>query len=85
VRRFTGTIAYLTQAGYAIGLFFLWCPLRQTRTQTQYCIPAFASVVVSILQLTAQSYLVLEIVTLLILGITSIVPQLILPLASLAF
>ncbi|MCW2120403.1 MFS transporter [Flavobacterium sp. 7A] len=76
-----GTIAYLTQAGYAIGLF-LMVPLGdKLERKKQILYTTFASIIALILAATAQSYFVLEIASLLI-GITSIVPQLILPLAA---
>jgi predicted MFS family arabinose efflux permease len=76
-----GTITYLTQAGYAIGLF-LMVPLGdKIERKSQILVTTFASVIALIIAATAQSYLILEIASLLI-GITSIVPQLILPLAA---
>ncbi|MFT7395546.1 MAG: putative MFS family arabinose efflux permease [Flavobacterium sp.] len=76
-----GTITYLTQAGYAIGLF-LMVPLGdKIERKSQILYTTFASVIALIIAATAQSYFVLEIASLLI-GITSIVPQLILPLAA---
>ncbi len=76
-----GTIAYLTQAGYAIGLFFMVPLGDKLERKTQILYTTFASVIALIIAATAQSYLILEIASLLI-GITSIVPQLILPLAA---
>ena len=76
-----GTITYLTQAGYAIGLFFMVPLGDKIERKKQILITTFASVIALIVAATAQSYLVLEIASLLI-GITSIVPQLILPLAA---
>lgn len=76
-----GTIAYLTQAGYAIGLFFMVPLGDKLERKKQILYTTFASVIALIIAATAQSYLILEIASLLI-GITSIVPQLILPLAA---
>jgi predicted MFS family arabinose efflux permease len=76
-----GTITYLTQAGYAIGLFFMVPLGDKLERKSQILYTTFASVIALIIAATAQSYLVLEIASLLI-GITSIVPQLILPLAA---
>lgn len=76
-----GTITYLTQAGYAIGLFFMVPLGDKLERKTQILYTTFASVIALIIAATAQSYLILEIASLLI-GITSIVPQLILPLAA---
>ena len=76
-----GTITYLTQAGYAIGLFFMVPLGDKIERKKQILLTTFASVIALIVAATAQSYLVLEIASLLI-GITSIVPQLILPLAA---
>jgi predicted MFS family arabinose efflux permease len=76
-----GTITYLTQVGYAIGLF-LMVPLGdKLERKSQILYTTFASVIALIIAATAQSYFILEIASLLI-GITSIVPQLILPLAA---
>ena len=76
-----GSITYLTQAGYAIGLFFMVPLGDKIERKRQILVTTFASVIALILAATAQSYLILEIASLLI-GITSIVPQLILPLAA---
>ena len=76
-----GSITYLTQAGYAIGLFFMVPLGDKLERKRQILITTFASVIALIIAATAQSYLILEIASLLI-GITSIVPQLILPLAA---
>lgn len=76
-----GTITYLTQAGYAIGLFFMVPLGDKIERKRQIMITTFASVIALIIAATAQSYLILSIASLLI-GITSIVPQLILPLAA---
>ncbi len=76
-----GSITYLTQAGYAIGLFFMVPLGDKIERKRQILITTFASVIALIIAATAQSYLILEIASLLI-GITSIVPQLILPLAA---
>jgi predicted MFS family arabinose efflux permease len=76
-----GTIAYLTQAGYAIGLFFMVPLGDKLERKSQILYTTFATVIALIIAATAQSYLILEIASLLI-GITSIVPQLILPLAA---
>ncbi|WP_233621937.1 MFS transporter [Flavobacterium agrisoli] len=76
-----GTITYLTQAGYAIGLFFMVPLGDKIERKRQIVLTTFASVIALIIAATAKSFLVLEIASLLI-GITSIVPQLILPLAA---
>lgn len=76
-----GTITYLTQAGYAIGLFFMVPLGDKIERKKQILITTLATVVALVIAATAQSFLVLEIASLLI-GITSIVPQLILPLAA---
>lgn len=76
-----GTITYLTQAGYAIGLFFMVPLGDKVERKTQILYTTFASVIALLIAATAQSYLILEIASFLI-GITSIVPQLILPLAA---
>ncbi len=76
-----GTITYLTQAGYAIGLFFMVPLGDKIERKRQILITTFASVITLIIAATAKSFFVLQIASLLI-GITSIVPQLILPLAA---
>jgi predicted MFS family arabinose efflux permease len=76
-----GTITYLTQAGYAIGLFFMVPLGDKLERKSQILYTTLATVIALIIAATAQSYFVLEIASLLI-GITSIVPQLILPLAA---
>ncbi|WP_026718535.1 MFS transporter [Flavobacterium antarcticum] len=76
-----GTITYLTQAGYAIGLFFMVPLGDKIERKKQILVTTFASVLALILAAVSKSFLVLEIASLLI-GITSIVPQLILPLAA---
>ncbi|TDW52627.1 putative MFS family arabinose efflux permease [Flavobacterium sp. 270] len=76
-----GTITYLTQAGYALGLFFM-APLGdKIERKKQILMTTFASVIALLIAATAKSFLILQIASLLI-GITSIVPQLILPLAA---
>ncbi|MEO7978540.1 MFS transporter [Flavobacterium sp.] len=76
-----GTIAYLTQAGYAIGLFFMVPLGDKIERKKQILATTFASVIALIIAATAKNFLILQIASLLI-GITSIVPQLILPLAA---
>ncbi|KIA94662.1 MFS transporter [Flavobacterium sp. AJR] len=76
-----GTITYLTQAGYAIGLFFMVPLGDKIERKKQILITTLATVIALVIAATAQSFFVLEIASLLI-GITSIVPQLILPLAA---
>ena len=76
-----GTITYLTQAGYAIGLFFMVPLGDKIERKTQILATTFATVIALIIAATAQSFLILQMASLLI-GITSIVPQLILPLAA---
>lgn len=76
-----GTITYLTQAGYAIGLFFMVPLGDKIERKKQILMTTFASVIALIIAATAKSFFILQIASLL-LGITSIVPQLILPLAA---
>jgi predicted MFS family arabinose efflux permease len=76
-----GTITYLTQAGYAIGLFFMVPLGDKIERKKQILMTTFASVIALIIAATAKSFVILQIASLLI-GITSIVPQLILPLAA---
>jgi len=76
-----GTITYLTQAGYAIGLFFMVPLGDKIERKKQILVTTFASVIALVIAATAQNFFILQIASLLI-GITSIVPQLILPLAA---
>jgi len=76
-----GTITYLTQAGYAIGLFFMVPLGDKIERKKQILITTFASVIALILAATSKNFFILQIASLLI-GISSIVPQLILPLAA---
>jgi predicted MFS family arabinose efflux permease len=78
---YAGTITYLTQAGYAIGLFFMVPLGDKIERKKQILMTTFASVIALIIAAMAKSFLILQIASLLI-GITSIVPQLILPLAA---
>lgn len=76
-----GTITYLTQAGYAIGLFFMVPLGDKFERKKQILVTILASVIALVIAATAQSFFLLQLASLLI-GITSIVPQLILPLAA---
>ncbi len=76
-----GRITYLTQAGYAIGLFFMVPLGDKIERKKQILMTTLASVIALIIAATAKSFFILQIASLLI-GITSIVPQLILPLAA---
>jgi predicted MFS family arabinose efflux permease len=76
-----GTISYFTQAGYAIGLFFMVPLGDKFERKSQILVTTFASVIALILAATAPSYLILELASLLV-GITSIVPQLIVTMAA---
>lgn len=68
-----GTITYLTQAGYAIGLFFMVPLGDKIERKRQILITTFASVIALIVAATANSFFLLAVASLLI-GITSIVP-----------
>ena len=75
------TITYLTQAGYAIGMFIM-VPLGdklERKKQIQYT--TFAAILALLFAATAKSFLMLQIASFLI-GAFSIVPQLILPLSA---
>ncbi len=75
------TITYLTQGGYAIGMFVM-VPLGdklERKKQIQYT--TFAATIALIFAATSKSFLLLQIASFLI-GAFSIVPQLILPLAA---
>lgn len=76
-----GVIAFLTQLGYAVGLLF-FVPLGDKLERKSQILFTTALATVSLLiAALAPSLFVLEVASLL-LGITSIVPQLILPLAA---
>lgn len=76
-----GTITYLTQAGYAVGLFFMVPLGDKIERKKQILMTTFASVIALIIAATSKNFFILQTASLLI-GITSIVPQLILPLAA---
>lgn len=78
---FAGRITYLTQAGYALGLFVL-VPLGDMFERKKQIL-LITSIAIGSLLLAAfsPSFLVLQIACVLI-GFTSIVPQLILPMAA---
>lgn len=76
-----GRITYFTQAGYALGLFLL-VPLGDMLERKKQIL-VITGIAVGSLLLAAysRSFLVLQIASVLI-GVTSIVPQLILPMAA---
>jgi len=76
-----GSITFLTQAGYAIGLFLL-VPLGDMfEKKKQILFTTALAIIALVIAGFAQSFLVLEISSVLI-GACSIVPQLILPLTA---
>ncbi|WP_423148846.1 MFS transporter [Rubrolithibacter danxiaensis] len=76
-----GKINYLTQAGYASGLLFL-VPLGDMfERKKQILICTALTIAALLLAASSSSFLILEIASFLI-GFSSIVPQLILPLAA---
>jgi predicted MFS family arabinose efflux permease len=76
-----GRIAFLTQAGYALGLLF-FVPLGdKVERRTQIVCMAAAAVAALILAASSPNLLCLEIASVLI-GATSVIPQLILPFAA---
>lgn len=78
---YAGRITYLTQAGYAIGLFLL-VPLGDMfERKKQILIITLVAVISLLLAGFSKSFLVLEIACVLV-GASSIVPQLILPMAA---
>jgi len=78
---YSGHITYLTQIGYAIGLFLL-VPLGDMLERKKQILTITGIAVVSLLLAAiAKNFVLLQIASVLI-GITSIVPQLILPLAA---
>ncbi|WP_432713196.1 MFS transporter [Pedobacter sp.] len=78
---YAGRMTYLTQAGYALGLFLL-VPLGDMfERKKQILLTTSLSVLSLLLAAFAPNFLVLEIASVLI-GASSIVPQLILPMAA---
>lgn len=76
-----GQTSYLTQAGYAVGLLFL-VPLGDMfERKKQIVFTTVLAVLALIMAATAQSFVVLQIACFLI-GFSSCVPQLILPLSA---
>jgi predicted MFS family arabinose efflux permease len=75
------TITYLTQAGYAIGMFFMVPLGDKLERKKQIQFTTFFAIVALVLAATAKNFLMLQIASFLI-GAFSIVPQLILPLAA---
>src|SRR6476620_11014873 len=65
-----GTIAYLTQTGYAIGLFFLVPLGDKIERKKQIMIMVIASVVALIIAATSRNFFILQAASLLI-GMTS--------------
>nr|WP_233173709.1 MFS transporter [Pedobacter sp. ASV19] len=78
---YAGRITYLTQAGYAIGLFLL-VPLGDMfERKKQILVITALAIGALLLAAFSHTFLVLEIASVLI-GASSIVPQLILPMAA---
>jgi predicted MFS family arabinose efflux permease len=78
---YAGRIAYLTQAGYALGLFAL-VPLGDMfERRKQILIITALAIVALLLAAFSPSFAILQIACVLI-GVSSIVPQLILPMAA---
>ncbi|WP_432710276.1 MFS transporter, partial [Pedobacter sp.] len=78
---FAGRITYLTQGGYALGLFLL-VPLGDMfERKKQILVITGVAVAALLLAAFSHSFLLLEIASVLI-GASSIVPQLILPMAA---
>lgn len=76
-----GTITYLTQAGYAIGMFFMVPLGDKLERKKQIQFTTLAAVIALIIAATASNFRMLQIASFLI-GAASIVPQLILPLSA---
>lgn len=78
---YAGRITYITQIGYAVGLFLL-VPLGDMFERKKQILVITAMAIVALLiTAVSKSFFLLEIASLFI-GICSIVPQLILPLAA---
>lgn len=76
-----GTITYLTQAGYALGLFFMVPLGDKLERKKQISITTLCASIALVIAAVSQNFLMLQLASLLI-GIASIVPQLILPMAA---
>ncbi|PSL36081.1 MFS transporter [Chitinophaga ginsengisoli] len=76
-----GRVTYLTQIGYALGLLLIVPMGDILERRKQILLSTGCSVVALLLAATAPNFLTLQIASVLI-GISSIVPQLILPLAA---
>lgn len=76
-----GTLTYLTQAGYAVGMF-LMIPLGdKLERKKQITITTIFSILALILTASVKNFFILQIVSF-VLGAASIVPQLVLPMAA---
>ncbi|MDM1396004.1 MFS transporter [Myroides odoratimimus] len=76
-----GTLTYLTQAGYAVGMF-LMIPLGDMlERKKQIIITTIFATITLALTAVVQNFFLLQIISF-VLGATSIVPQLVLPLAA---
>lgn len=78
---YAGSVTYLTQAGYAIGMFFMIPLGDKLERKQQILYTTLAAVVALIIAAVAKNFLILQIASFLI-GAFSIVPQLILPMAA---
>ncbi|MEW5677354.1 MFS transporter [Flavobacterium enshiense] len=76
-----GRVTYLTQAGYAVGMFFMVPLGDKLERKKQILVTTFAAVLALFMAATAKSFVMLQIASFLI-GASSIVPQLILPLSA---
>lgn len=78
---YAGKITYLTQIGYAVGLFLL-VPLGDMfERKKQILVITFLAILALLVAAASHTFLLLQVASVLI-GISSIVPQLILPLAA---
>ncbi|MGX7668712.1 MFS transporter [Flavobacterium pedocola] len=76
-----GTVTYLTQAGYAVGMFFMVPLGDKLERKKQILVTTLAAVLALFLAATATNFVMLQLASFLI-GASSIVPQLILPLSA---
>ncbi|ESU22669.1 major facilitator transporter [Flavobacterium enshiense DK69] len=76
-----GTVTYLTQAGYAVGMFFMVPLGDKLERKKQILFTTLAAVLALFLAASATNFVMLQIASFLI-GASSIVPQLILPLSA---
>ncbi len=76
-----GQVSFLTQMGYATGMFFL-APLADMVKRKRLMLVIFVFIVISLLITAASSSINLLIVSSFILGVASLIPQILVPMAA---